>query len=136
MLKILFTFATKQAILLRRSSVLRAFPFSEGSLAKLTQNINFSRNFSGAVSVLCHAEILSGLVSGDAVVEEQDVVGGHDVVVELPLVVGLRVGLGGAENLSAGGPLLHGDELVGYLDVFWWVFRGKIESVSRIDVYG
>ena len=52
------------------------------------------------MSVLSYAGVLSSLVPGDAVVEEQDVVRSHDLVVELPLVVGLRVGLGCAQDLA------------------------------------
>ncbi len=73
--------------------------------------------------ILSHTCVLSALVPRDAVVEEEDVVGGHDLVGELPEVVGFRVGLGRAEDLSAGRALLDGDQLVGNLDVLRWVFK-------------
>jgi len=46
--------------------------------------------------ILSHTCVLSALVPRDAVVEEEDVVGGHDLVGDLPEVVGFRVGLGRA----------------------------------------
>ena len=75
------------------------------------------------MSVLSYAGVLSSLVPGDPIVEEQDVVRSHDLVVELPLVVGLRVGLGCAQDLATRGPLFDGDELVRDLDVLRWVLR-------------
>ena len=75
------------------------------------------------MSVLSDAIVISRLVSGNPVVEEQDVVRSHNVAAKLPLVVGLRVGLGRAQDLAAGGALLDGDHLVRDLDVLRWVLR-------------
>ena len=98
--------------------------FGDGEFVKaLTEYIDFGRYFSQAVTILSHASVLAALVPGNAVVEEEDVVGGNDLVGELPEVVGLRVGLGRAKDLSTGRALLNSDQLVGNLDVLRWVFK-------------
>ena len=51
------------------------------------------------MAILGYASILSGLMSIDSFVKEQQIVSGHGLSVKFPEVVGLRVGLGGAQNL-------------------------------------
>ena len=67
----------------------------------LTKHIDLGRYFCCSMSVLGHARILSTLMPRNAVVKKQDIVGGHDFVSKLPHVVGLGVGLCGAQHLPA-----------------------------------
>ena len=83
-----------------------------------------------AVSVGGHTAVVAGLLPPDAVVEEEDVVRGHDLVVVLPDVVGLGVGLSGAEGLVRGRALLQGDQRVRYLNVLGLIC-GKVRGWSR-----
>lgn len=66
-------------------------------------------------------------------VEEQHVVRGNDLVRVLPHVVGLWIGLGGAQNLTAGRALVHGDQTVRDFYIFWWICwdLGVINKVNR-----
>lgn len=49
------------------------------------------------MSVLGDATIFASLIPMDALVEEEEVVGGHNLVLELPIVIGLGIGLGRAK---------------------------------------
>ena len=102
-------------------------------LNELTKNINFSDNLSRSVSVLGNAGVLSSLLARYSVIEEEDIVRGHDLVAKLPLVVRLRIGLGRAQYLSTGRPLLDGDQPVGDLDIFWWVFKANLEVQTAVS---
>ena len=80
---------------------------------KLTYDFHPGDHLSPAVPVLGDAHVVSALVPRDALVEEEEVVGGHDGAIDLPGVAGLRVGLGGAHDALRRRPLLEGDNEVG-----------------------
>ena len=87
--------------------------FQLPSRFQLTYDFHPCDHLGAAVPVLGDAHVVSALLPRDALVEEEEVVGGHDGAVDLPGVAGLRVGLGGAHDALRRRPLLEGDNEVG-----------------------
>ena len=67
--------------------------------ALLTSDVEVCFDFRFTMAILGDASILSGLMSIDPFVKEKQIVSRHSLSVKFPEVVGLRVGLGGAQNL-------------------------------------
>ena len=94
-------------------------------LDQLTLDVNPGDGFELSVPVGGHAGVVAGLLPPDAVVEEEDVVGGHDLAVVLPHVVGRGVCLGRAEDLVRRRALLKGDQGVRNLNVLRLIYMKK-----------
>ena len=79
---------------------------------KLTSDVEVCLDLRRSMAVLSDASVLSGFVSTNSFVEEKQIIRKYSVSLELPKVVGLRIGLCGAQNFLWGFTLFNHNNIL------------------------
>ena len=77
------------------------------------------------MTILSNASVFTGFFSTNALVEKEQVISGYNLIVVFPVVVGLRIGLGSAQNLLRRNSFFDSDHILRNFDILWRICDRK-----------
>ena len=69
------------------------------------------------MTILSNASVFTGFFSANALVEKEQVISGYNLIVVFPVVVGLRIGFGSAQNLLGRNSFFDSDHILRNFDI-------------------